>query len=210
MAAENPPTEKKLAWLRENGIVPYSKVATFCALIFLLTICFTASYNHSETIKELMKNGEYYKLLNEVWPILLPAVITLLGTFLTIMLQTKFLFKPSLIIPKAARISPFNGKFSISNIFRRLFYSIIELFIFIAVSTLSACIALKVSIKIFSLPLQDALPFFQNFGVGILPALIFLCLICAVIGVILSRILFRRHHRMSREELELEERGLYD
>lgn len=210
MVAENPPTEKKLARLREKGIVPYSKVATFCVLIPLIIISSLSSYKHILNLKELISTSNLSEFTNLFGIILLPAAVVFLGVFLTIMLQTKFLLKPTLLIPQFSRINPFNRHFSIVSALSRILAGLIELCLFGAITAFTAYIALTGCAQIFNLPLEKAFIIFQKFGICILLILIFLCSICIVFGILASRYLFRKRHGMTREELELEERGLYD
>ena len=207
MAAENPPTERKLARLREHGIVPYSRVATFAILNLLLIACLVIGYNRLVTIREIIEKGELDKLSHEFWIFLVPAIVTIMGVFLAIMLQTKFLLIPKLVLPQIARINLFSGRFSIVNIFSRVSCGVAELVIFSIISALMVYLAFITVVQVFNLSLGEVLPEYRKFILGVLPVLALACLICIVPSILISRLLFRRRNSMTREELELEERG---
>jgi flagellar biosynthesis protein FlhB len=204
------PSAARLQELREQGLVPYSSLATSCWAMAALLIFLRAS---DSTLTELptrtraLVDAELSMadfLLPYAELALAAALLLLIVQYALGLLQVKFLFRFEELMPKLSRVPLFSGKSAVSLFWRALLAPLALLaFAFVAVVLVAVSAGWIVGLLVVQ---RDQLLAYVGQGWGqLVPAAAAILAIFGVLAWMLERIGFLYQHRMSRQELLAEQ-----
>ena len=198
------PTAQKLESLRGDGLVPISKTSLRLVASAALIVYFSTQHAEIASLLKDISNpnldleGLADKSKQLGFFIVIPAIISFLAMLVVGMLQTKFLFRPSLCAPNASR---FSGKIISKEKFVSAFMSIV-LFLLIALVSM-LCFWKFASQYLSLLNMHDTdiikhVDFWSGTAVIVVPVVLVLI---AFFSWILATISFMFRYRMSRMEV---------
>jgi len=200
MNKEEMPSEKKLAELREAGIVNYSYLCSRCFVLmaifaFVLFGIDLEIFKLPTNIGDLrFKVDRYFELL------LIPAILVFCVISLSILLQTKFLFRVRFVTPCMANV--FRRKEA--GLFSRILRAILSCFICAGFIYVIPYFLVQFYFELLHIMPNDSIlviiHYLKRYSLFIL-AFLFLF---AILAWFLTKYLFLFKHRMSKKELENE------
>lgn len=208
------PTEKRLATLRSQGLVPLSAVSLRClAAVVILSVVYL-----SLSSSEILLGGEAYLLSDDPAAALyfsaalgehLLQVLLILSVSLFIFLslwglfQTRFLFHFGLLSFQASRLNPFHH-FSFGRFFGRVVFVLVTFVLGLVCGGVLLALGLGPLLGILNRGGREPLTFLNAYVPWLFFPLIGILLTAGALAFFLRKRLFMRTHRMTRREVEQE------
>lgn len=204
------PTEAKLATLRAAGVVPYSELSGRAAVALVL-MAVLGGIGFKEQLSQCAQLAALSDLGSCTAPLwtgfIAPALVAALAVMLWGLIQTKFHFRFDLVTPNVARLLPWE-KISSAGLLATPFKAI---FWWAAVFGLGAVVfrqQFPATISVLTLRPEKVLAWWQMLWHHLSGSLVIGLVTLVALTVLAERAVFLFRHRMSREEILAEERGV--